>query len=302
MNILVYLPGILGDVVASSAFVQLLHREYPDARIDVITNAQNASILKFLPFVFHSFRYSDKEYKGKAGVVRFGKKISAYQIYDIAFNLDISFNSYIMLFFTGAKVRVGFKNFFGKPFLTHAVKRPVKYKQSELYKYLFEKFTGRSISEIEPVLKIPDVFAKPTIKAPIYVMLYLGDNKQQETIPERWLYELSNYILHKYPAFSLIVSGSGIKKQNCMGLMEKMIAPERVYLLDSEKNLTELVRTIYYSSVLICPLCDITVIAKALNIRTIVFPDNKVIRNTGNHIRNNNDINEIVSALHVYFN
>ena len=56
MNILIRLPNWLGDMVMSTAFVQAVKNEYPNATIDLITKKG----IDLLPILLEMILWSDK--------------------------------------------------------------------------------------------------------------------------------------------------------------------------------------------------------------------------------------------------
>ena len=93
----------------SVAFVHELQQLYPDSRISVIAKKGIHDILTYFPALEHQFIFSKEEYKGFAGLLRFGRMIKQKQRFDLFFSLPDSFSSALIGFTSGAKKRVGYK-------------------------------------------------------------------------------------------------------------------------------------------------------------------------------------------------
>ena len=145
MNILIRLPNWLGDMVMSTAFVQAVKNEYPNATIDLIAKKGIDFLLDYFPPNGQRFIFSKDEYKGIGGAWKFGKMIAAQKKYDIFFCLPDSLSSAIMGQAIRAKQKVGFKKELRSVFLTHAYTKPKNLHRVEEYVDLLQQFTKKEI-------------------------------------------------------------------------------------------------------------------------------------------------------------
>jgi lipopolysaccharide heptosyltransferase II len=144
MKILIRLPNWLGDVVMSTAFVNAVKEVYPDAVVDAIIKKELSGIAPLIPGLNTIYTFSKQEYKGLAGVYRFGKKLRTEK-YDLSFNLPESLSSLVMAWAAGAKERIGFDKEGGFLLLTRHYKRPKNVHRVDEYISLIEQFTGKTI-------------------------------------------------------------------------------------------------------------------------------------------------------------
>ncbi len=162
MNILIRLPNWLGDMVMSTAFVQAVKEEYPDAIIDLVAKKGIDFLLDYFPAHSQRFIFSKEEYRGLRGARKFGKMIKAKKKYDLFFCLPDSFSSAIMGHAVSAKQRVGFKKELRSLFLSHAYTKQKNIHRVEEYNDLLQQFTKKTI-KIPPVLLHASLAAKKNV-------------------------------------------------------------------------------------------------------------------------------------------
>lgn len=142
----------------SVAFVHELQQLYPDARISVIAKKGIHDILTYFPVLEHQFIFSKEEYKGFAGLLRFGRMIKQKQRFDLFFSLPDSFSSALIGFTSGAKKRVGYKKELRSLLLTHAYARPTSMHRVQEYLYLLTAFAGHK--SLHPEVRLVHSFSK----------------------------------------------------------------------------------------------------------------------------------------------
>ncbi len=150
MNILIRLPNWLGDLVMSTAFVQVVKDKYPAASIDLVVKKGIDSLLDNFPAHDQRFIFSKEEYSGIIGAWRFGKMIGSQKKYDLFFCLPDSFSSAVMGYAVGANARIGFKKELRSVFLTHSYKKRTAIHRVEEYIDLLQQFSKKQIT-IPPV-------------------------------------------------------------------------------------------------------------------------------------------------------
>jgi heptosyltransferase II len=155
MNILIRLPNWLGDMVMSTAFVQAVKNEYPQASIDLVAKKGIDFLLDYFPTHDQRFIFSKDEYKGITGAWKFGKTIAAQKKYDIFFCLPDSFSSAIMGKAIAAKQRVGFKKELRSVLLTYAYTKQKNIHRVEEYVDLLKQFTKKEITMPPVKLYLP---------------------------------------------------------------------------------------------------------------------------------------------------
>ena len=145
MNILIRLPNWLGDMVMSTAFVQAVKEQYPNATIDLVAKKGIDFLLDYFPAHGQRFIFSKEEYKGIGGAWKFGKMIAAQKKYDCFFCLPDSFSSAIMGRAIAAKRRIGFKKELRTVFLTHGYLKKKNLHRVEEYVDLLQQFIKKEI-------------------------------------------------------------------------------------------------------------------------------------------------------------
>ena len=142
-KILVKLPVKMGDTVMAAYFLRAVKALYPNCQLDAIVAKGLEELMDFMPYVDNMHAFSKKEYPGPKGNYRYGKLIRKREKYDVFFCLPFSFSSALMGYFTGAKVRIGYKTEFRGIFLSNAIKRPKGLHIVEEFNYLLERYSGK---------------------------------------------------------------------------------------------------------------------------------------------------------------
>jgi heptosyltransferase II len=158
MNILIRLPNWLGDMVMSTAFVQAVKDQFPNATIDLIAKKGIDFLLDHFPAHGQRFVFSKEEYKGLSGARKFGKMIRAQKKYELFFCLPDSFSSAIMGHAIAARERIGFKKELRSVFLTHAYQKKKNIHRVEEYIDLLQQFIKKEI--IIPPVKLQSAAAE----------------------------------------------------------------------------------------------------------------------------------------------
>ena len=107
-RILVFQTAFLGDVVLTLPLVQVLHRELPLAKLDLITTPKAAAMLQNHPAIHLVITYDKREnQRGLGGMFSISRSIKTRQ-YDIAFVPHRSLRSAIVTALSKIPVRIGF--------------------------------------------------------------------------------------------------------------------------------------------------------------------------------------------------
>lgn len=146
MNILIRLPNWLGDMVMSAAFVQAVKEYYPEATIDLIVKKGLDPLTDIFPSHGRNYIFSKQDYKGIAGLWKFGRSIKKEKQYDLFFCLPDSFSSAVMGFAINAKKRTGYKKEGRSFLLTHSFHKKKNLHRAEEYIDLLQQFTGKSVT------------------------------------------------------------------------------------------------------------------------------------------------------------
>jgi lipopolysaccharide heptosyltransferase II len=155
MNILIRLPNWLGDMVMSTAFVQAVKEEYPQAAIDLVAKRGIDFLLDYFPTHGKRYIFSKDEYKGTGGAWKFGRMIASQKKYDIFFCLPDSFSSATMGRAISAKARIGYKKELRSVLLTNPYTKQKNLHRVEEYIDLLKQFTKKEITVPPVKLQLP---------------------------------------------------------------------------------------------------------------------------------------------------
>jgi lipopolysaccharide heptosyltransferase II len=156
MKILVRLPNWLGDVVMSTAFLEVLFQHYPTAVVHLILKKELMDLGRLIPHPVALHPFSKQEFKGLTGAYQFGKSLRAEK-FDLFFCLPDSLSSAVMGWATHAKKRIGYNKELRFFFFTHIYRRPRKLHRVAEYVALLENFTSRSFEDKKVKMVAPSV-------------------------------------------------------------------------------------------------------------------------------------------------
>ncbi|MFD1095371.1 glycosyltransferase family 9 protein [Salegentibacter chungangensis] len=111
MKILVIQQKMIGDVLTSSILFEALRDKYPEAELHFMIYPHTAPVVENNPFINHIIYYPDKELKNPFRFISFLKKIRKQQ-YDVVIDVYSKIGSGLISFFSGAKVRTGYKKWY----------------------------------------------------------------------------------------------------------------------------------------------------------------------------------------------
>lgn len=121
-RILVIQTAFIGDVILSTALLESLYRQFPQAQLDVMVRRGNEGLFEHHPYIQNVLVWDKKAGKYKS-LLQLAKSIRNTK-YDLLINLQRYATTGILTLLSGAKVKVGFdKNPFSFGFsrkVTHA--------------------------------------------------------------------------------------------------------------------------------------------------------------------------------------
>lgn len=114
---LIIQTAFIGDVILSTALLELVHQQYPEARVDILVRKGNEGLLANHPFV-HEVLVWDKKKNKYRDLLRLLRYIRA-QSYDVVINLQRFGATGLLTALSGARQTIGYdKNPFSR-FFTH---------------------------------------------------------------------------------------------------------------------------------------------------------------------------------------
>jgi len=155
-RILVVAPAWVGDMVMAESLFQSLHRQYPDAVLDVLAPRWTLPLLRFMPEVSGGIALPLGHGElGLAERYRIGRDLRA-RSYDLALVLPGSLKSALVPFFAGIGIRRGFGGALRRLLLSEALAKP-RLPQVETFLALSPPALSRNDGEVlEPRLIVTD--------------------------------------------------------------------------------------------------------------------------------------------------
>ncbi len=121
-RILVFQTAFLGDVILTMPMIQVLHKRYPHAGIDVVTTPIAAGLLENHPAISTVIRYDKrKSQRGITGLLLLAKFLRE-QRYDLAVVPHRSFRTSLIIGLSGITERIGFSTASGTLFYNNIVR------------------------------------------------------------------------------------------------------------------------------------------------------------------------------------
>jgi len=269
MRILVRLPNWLGDVVMSLAFVDALRNAFPGCVIDIIIKEELREIVSYYNNINEIIGFSKKKFPGLIGTYKFGKKISTKDKYDIFFCLPNSFSSAWMGFFTGSKIRIGYKKEFRNFLLTHSYKENTDLHRVEGYVNLLNSYKKIQISNISVAL-IKHTNRSNLLPKGTNLLLNINSEAQSRKIPieiaERLIIEINN----KYD-LNIILTGSKKDIPHMSQLEGKLNSLHSVYNYTGKTDLLDLIKIVSEADYIISTDSGVAHLGNAFSINTIVI-------------------------------
>jgi len=150
-KILVIQTAFIGDVILATPVVEVLHKKFPDAKIDFLLRKGNEELLCGNPFV-NKILIRDKKQNKTKNLFGVLKQIRNEK-YDVVINLHRFLSSGIITAFSKAKIKIGFEKNPLSFLYTHKIKHEIKEGIHEV---------NRNLELIKPIAKNID-FARPSL-------------------------------------------------------------------------------------------------------------------------------------------
>ena len=263
MKILVRFPNWLGDTVMAVGFMQALQQLYPDALISVITKKGLQELISHIPNLQNIFVFDKQDYKGLAGLWRFGKNIKKAEKFDLFFCLPDSFSSAFMGWATGIKKKIGFKNDFRNFLLTHAYKKPKGLHRVEKYILLLEAYTGTKVIQQKVLLK-HDFFKEN------YIVVNINSEASSRRLTKVKAVEILTY-LQKNTQQKIILIGAPKEKEFVDSVINFFPGKNNMENLAGKTSLPQLIKTLASAQVMLSTDSGPAHLANALGTFTVVL-------------------------------
>jgi len=133
LKIAIRIPNWIGDAVLSTSFLHFTKKYFPDCELYLIMRKKVADVFNNNPH-FDNIIIIDDKRNGILSSIYEGLRLRKYR-FDIFFILPDSFSSAMVAYFSGAAIRIGYKNE-GRSFMLNlGIREPIKVIH-RVYKYL----------------------------------------------------------------------------------------------------------------------------------------------------------------------
>ena len=120
-RLLVRSTNWIGDAVMTTPAVRAIRKNFPDARISILTKSWVAPVFSNSPYVDNLLIYDEAgKHKGLAGKMQLAKDLKQYG-FDAAILLQNAFEAALITFFAGIPCRIGYNTDVRGFLLTHSV-------------------------------------------------------------------------------------------------------------------------------------------------------------------------------------
>jgi len=283
MNILIRLPNWLGDMVMSTAFVQAVKNEYPNAKIDLVAKKGIDFLLDHFPAHSQRYIFSKEEYKGIIGAWRFGKMVGAQKKYDLFFCLPDSLSSASMARATGAAKRVGFKKELRAAFLTNSYTKRKNLHRVEEYVDLLQQFVKKEIA-VPPVRLQPNAAVKGNA-----VVININSEAVSRRLPAEKAVSIITAVRQQIQN-EIILVGSNKEAEFVAGVFNILSDKTNISNRAGQTNLPELLDLFASAAAVLTTDSGPAHVANALGTNTVVLFGAGNENNTAPYNRNNRSI------------
>lgn len=269
LKILVKLPLKLGDTIMAAYFLRAIKDFYPNCQLDVIMGKGLTDLLEFMPYIDQIHAFSKKEYPGPMGNFRFGKLLASKVKYDLFFCLPFSFSSALAGFFTGSKIRIGYKTEHRGILLTKSIKRPEGLHIVEEFNYLLENYTGKKV-EFKALNFRPKKKPSFRLSDSKKLILNIKSGPPSRSIPIKKAISIIKSILERY-SHEIILTGAPNENDYITQVKNAFVDNDRVINLAGKTNLLELAYVISKAECMITSDSGNAHVANAVGTPTVVL-------------------------------
>ena len=222
-RIAIRIPNWVGDAVLSIPFVELTRKYFKKSKIFLVIRKNVKDIFINNPYFDKLIIIDDKKH-GIFSAIKTGISLRKYK-FDLFFSLPDSFSSALILFLSGSKIRVGYKNEARNFLLNFKLNKPEKViHRAKKYLNLLYNFLEKNNLKFEKIEKpIAKVFLKKSeILSAKRILkkikgIKIGINPNANASSRRWFKErfamLSDKILENFNNTNIIFFGSKNEKE-----------------------------------------------------------------------------------------
>jgi heptosyltransferase-2 len=268
MKILVRLPNWLGDIIMSTSFLNALKKAYPESEIDVIIKKELSDLLNYCNDIDFIYKFSKKEHPGVKGLYAFGKSINKRKKYDLFFSLPDSFSSVLLGYFTGSKIRIGYKNEFRNLLLTNSYTKGKGLHRTDEYLELLTKFSGKKITA--PAVSLHKELTSVVLPEGANLIFNINSEAQSRRMPVELAIELINGIKKKLKV-NILLTGSGKDIPYVEELLINLTDKNSIFSYAGKTSLAQLIQLVSQADYTISTDSGVAHLSNAFSVKTIVL-------------------------------
>lgn len=202
MKVLVIQQKMIGDVLASTVICEALKTNHPDWEIHYMIQSGTNAVVENNPFVDKTVFFNPPKKNALSALIGFGKTLKKEK-YDAVIDAYGKWESVIPAFFSGAKIRIGFKKWYTSLLFTKTIVPKQNSEGSaivhrlQLAEVLLQKkaetiFPKIYLSEEEVGMAKKAISERLNTALPIIMISVLGSGKNKSLPPKQMAETLDN--------------------------------------------------------------------------------------------------------------
>jgi heptosyltransferase II len=288
MQILVRAPNWLGDIVMSAGFFLKLAETFPLARTDVVVAEAFADVVRLFPGVDAVHPFSKKQFAGPLGLFRYAREKLGADAYDIFFCLPDSFSSALMGWLSGSRKRIGYRNDFRSPLLSHAYPKPDGLHRAEEYAFLLRDYAADPLQRLTVRIEWPKA-GKPLAVGGadhrFQILLHPNSEAPSRRLPLKKAVDLVNALIDRYDC-RILFSGTDHDRLHVHNLRQRLRQPQNTTDLTGRTSILELAQIMDTVDLVISTDSGPAHLANSMGARLIVLWGPADVRKTAPYERN----------------
>ncbi len=257
----------------SLGFFDRLRQTFPSAEIHVIVKDGLADLVAFNFGVHAIHRFNSAKNRGLIGAAAFGRVVARHGPFDRFYCLPNSFSSAVMGFFTGSRIRIGYRNEGRSLLLTKTLRRPANVHRAEEYAALVDPDAGRSPRTVSVCLPLngAETGVLPKSQPGTYwVALNCNSEAPSRRMSKQKWAEIARQMLVREDC-RIVLIGSPKEAAGCAELAAMIGMPVRVMDVSGQTDLPQLARLLKSCALLITTDSGPAHLANAVGTPTVVL-------------------------------
>ncbi|MGC9513378.1 MAG: glycosyltransferase family 9 protein [Fidelibacterota bacterium] len=251
-HILIIQTAFIGDVIMSTPLIQAVCDQWPDAEVDILTRPESAILFSKHPRIRRIYTLDKSGYQRKyESFIDRVREIRPNE-YDMAFSIQSSLTSSLLMLLCRIKIRVGF---YRQKFINVKIYPPKGLHVRQRYLAMIEPFTDKTYSDethlylgMEDKQKADDLVAKINKERNILIGFAPGSVRETKKWPASYWTEL--FILLKDKGYDILFIGSPSERELCATIIHN--AGLKAWNAAGELNLLQSAALIHKMDLLIC--------------------------------------------------